>query len=149
MLFRSVGIEEIAGNIAYGFSVPYHFKAGFFLYHRYRSGFKIFFSRKGNKFIRVFLFHHHSHSFLRFGNSQLGAVQAVILFGNRVQVYFKTIRQLADGHGNSARAEVVAALYKGCGFGISEQSLKLALFWGVALLYLRAAAFEAFHAVGL
>ena len=52
------------------------------------------------------------------------------------------VGKLADGHGNTARAEVVAALDKLGRIRVAEQSLEFALFGRVTFLDFRAALFE-------
>ena len=84
--------------------------------------------------IDVFGSDNNSHSLLRFGDGELCAVETVVFLGNCVEVDLKTVCKLAYCNGNAARAEVVAALYHAGSFGVSEQTLKLALFGGVALL---------------
>ena len=65
----------------------------------------------------------HRHTLLRFGNGKLGAVQTLIFLRNGVQVDIETVRKLADGDGNAARAEVVAALDHPARFRVAEQTL--------------------------
>ena len=75
------------------------------------------------------------HAFLRFGDGDLGAVQAVVLEEDGVEVDFERGREFADGDGHAAGAEVVAALDKARDFRIPEEALVFALHWRVALLH--------------
>ena len=82
---------------------------------------------------------------MAFGDGELGAVEAVVLFWHFVQIDHKAVGQLADGHRDAARAEIVAALDHERRFFFAEQALQLALYRGVALLYLGAAGGKALY----
>ncbi len=60
----------------------------------------------------------------------------------------ETVRELADGNRNTARAEVVAAFDELCCVGVAEQSLQFALFGRVALLHFRTALLQGRKLVG-
>src|SRR5699024_11840793 len=49
---------------------------------------------------------------------------AVVFLGHQVEVYLQPVGQLADGHGDAARAEVVAALYHARDIPVAEQALE-------------------------
>src|SRR5699024_5772269 len=97
----------------------------------------------------IFGSHSHSHALLAFTDSQFGAVQTLVLLGNLVQVDAQTVSQFADGNGNTAGAEVVAAFDQAAGILTAEQPLQFALDGGVAFLNFSAAGFQAGEFVGL
>ena len=101
----------------------------------------------GNKGVYVLCTDNDSHALLRLGDSQLGAVQTVVLLRYGVQVDVQTVSQLADGNGYTARTEVVAAANHAGDIAVAEQALNLALFRRIALLDLCTAGFERFLGV--
>ena len=76
------------------------------------------------------------HALLRFGDRKLRAGQALVFFRQGVEVDFQAVGQLADGDGDAAGAEIVAAFDAFGNVGAAEKPLKLALLGGVALLNL-------------
>ena len=144
VLFRAVGVQKFARDIADDFVIPAHDKARRFCDDRHYRGFKVLGIGKRNKALCFICGHHDGHALLAFRNSKFGAVQALVFFRHGVEVNFKAVCQLADGDGHSSRAEVVAALdEQGCLF-CAEQTLQLALDGRIALLHLCAAGFKAF-----
>ncbi len=91
----------------------------------------------------------HGHALLGLGDSQLGAIEAVVLLGHGIQVDVQAVGQLANGHRHAAGAEIVAALDHAAGVAATEQALDLAFHRRVALLHLGPAAFQRFHGMGL
>ena len=102
-----------------------------------------------DELLDVFGRQRHGHALLALGDGQLGAVQAVVLLGDAVEVDGQAVGQLAHGDGHAARAEVVAALDHFAGVLAAEQALDLALDGSVALLHLGAAGLDAVQVVGL
>ena len=84
----------------------------------------------------------HGHTLLGFGNGQLRAVKTVVFLRHRVQVNVQTVGKLTDGNGYAAGTKVVAAFNQAARVTAAEKSLKLALNRCVALLDLRAVAFN-------
>ena len=148
MFFRAVGIEEGAADVDDFPAVPAHYEAGAFGYDGDLGGAKVLFFRKGEEFLKVLRLDNYRHSLLGLAYGELGSVKTLVFLRNGIEVDVETVGELADGDGDAARAEVVAALYHAAGFGISEKALELALLRGVALLYLRAAGFKGFGGVG-
>ena len=109
VLGAAVGVEEIAGNIDNLDAVPGHAQAVLVGNGCHNNSLDILLGSCGNEGVHVLCTDNDSHALLRLGDSQLGAVQTVVLLGNRVQVDVQTVSQLADGNGYTARTEVVAA----------------------------------------
>ena len=91
----------------------------------------------------------HGHALLALGDGELGAVEALVLLGDLVEVDVEAVGQLAHGHAHAAGAKVVAALDEAAGVTPAEEALELALDGGVALLHLGAALLEALDVLGL
>ena len=100
---------------------------------------EIFLRRESNKFIYIGRRYYDGHPLLRFGNGELRARKALVLFGDFVELDYKPVGKLADGYGYAAGAEVVALLYEAGGLLVEEEALKLSFGEGVALLNLGAA----------
>ena len=81
-------------------------------YSGHHRGFQVFASREGAELFNVFFSHHYGHSFLRFAYGKFGSVQSLVLLRDFIQIYFQAVGQFSYGDGNSAGAEVVAALYQ-------------------------------------
>src|SRR5699024_2068922 len=79
------------------------------------------------------------HALLRFADGQLRSVQTAVFGRHAVEVYVQPVGQLADGHADASRAEVVRLFNQARHFRPAEQTLQLAFFGGVALLPLAAA----------
>ena len=60
---------------------------------------------------------------LRFGDSQLRAVQTVILLANGVQIDPQAVRQLADGNADAAGTKVIAPLDEAGHGAVPEQDV--------------------------
>ena len=148
VLGSAVGIQECAADVDDGLAVPLHAQALFFRNGGHHGSFQVFLMRVADEFLNIFRRQCARHALLAFGNGKLGAVQALVFLRNRVQVDKQAIAQLADGNGNTAGAEVVAALDKAACLAAAEQALDLALNGGVALLNLGTRLFHAFHILG-
>ena len=120
VLLSAVGVQELTGNINDGLSVPVHAESGLGLYYCNGGRFQVLLGSQCAEFVCVLGSDNDRHSLLGFGDSKLGAVQTVVLLRNCVEVDLQTVRKLADGNGNAACAEVVAALDELCRLGISE-----------------------------
>ena len=120
MLLCAVGVQELAGDINDGSAIPVHAEPRLGLYNCDRCGLKVLLRSERAELVGVLGRYYYSHSLLGLGNCKLGAVQTVVLLRNCVEVYLKTVRKFADGNGNAACAEVVAALDELCSIGISE-----------------------------
>lgn len=131
----TVGVQELAGQVNNGLAVPY-LTHPFFLGDGGNDGrLEVFLGGVLHKGLGILSSHGHGHALLALGNCQLGAVQALILAGDFVQVNMQTVSQFADGDRHTARAEVVAALDEAGDLAVPEQALDLALFGRVALLH--------------
>ena len=149
LLGCAVACQELAAYVNDGLATPYHDDACLFGYACDDGGFQVFFMGQGDECVYVGFCNVYCHALLAFGDCQLGAVQAVVLAGHAVQVDEQAVCQLADCNADAACAEVVAALDHAACVATAEQALDLAFYRGVALLYFRAAACEAFHLVRL
>ena len=127
MLFRAVRIQEFAGNIHDRLAIPGHHKALFLGDSGNNGRLKVLFCGKRQEFLYVLIGNHHCHTLLRFGDGKLGAVKAVVLLANSIQIDGQAVGKLTDGNGYTARTEVIAALDKARDVGVAEKSLDLAL----------------------
>ena len=73
---------------------------------------------------------HHGHALLRLADGQLRGVQSAVFGLHAVEVDVQSVGQLADGHTDAARAEVVRFLDQARHLRTAEQSLELALLGG-------------------
>ena len=149
MLIRAVGVEEIAGDVHDGLTVPVHHEAVRIGDPGHGHGIQILFRRQRQELFDVSCRYAAGHSLLGFGDGEFGAVQSFVLLRHEVQIDIQTVRQFADGDGYAACAEVVAALDEPRRFAVAEQSLHLSFFGCVALLDFRAAGLDGVHVVGL
>ncbi len=149
VLFRAVGVEEVAADIHDGGAVPHHLQTLFLGDSGHRGGLQVLLGGQGDEAVHVLGRQGHGHPLLALADGQLGAVQALILLGDLVQVDVEAVGQFADGHRHAARAKVVAALDHPAGVLPAEQPLQFALDGGVALLDLGAAALQALVVVRL
>ena len=106
------------------------------------GAFEVFFVGHGLESFPVFLGDDAGHAFLRFGDGQLGAGEAFVFLRHTVEVDVQAVGQFADGNGNAASAEVVAALDHAGDFRTAEQALNLAFFDRVPLLHFCAGGFQ-------
>ena len=79
LLGRAVGIEELAGDVDDDAPVPAHHQPLFLRDFGHHRGFEVFLVRQRHERIHIFGCEYHGHALLRFGNGQLGAVEAVVL----------------------------------------------------------------------
>ena len=130
-------------------TLPAHHHPGALGDHGHPVGLQVLPLRGGDEPVRVLRSHHHGHALLALGDGQLRAVQAVVLLPHGVQVDEKAVRQLADGHGYAAGAEVVAPLDEAGDRAVPEEALNLPFLRGVALLDLTGHGPEGFFVVAL
>ena len=149
VLHSAVGVQEVTAQVGDDRAVPLHDHPGFFRDHGHPVGFQIFRFGGGDEGVHIFRGHHHGHALLRFGDSQLRAVQTVILLANGVQIDPQAVRQFADGNADAAGTKVVAPLDEAGHGAVPEQALNLALLGGVALLDLGGHGGEGFQVVTL
>ena len=149
VLHGTVGVQELPAQIGDLTALPGHDHPGFLGDHGNPVGLQVFLLGGGDKGIRILGGHNHCHPLLGLGDCQLGAVQAVIFFPNRIQVDAQAVGQLADGHGHTAGTEVVAALDEPGHLAVAEQPLDLPLLRGVALLDLGGHGGQGLHIVAL
>ena len=149
VLGGTVGGQEFTGQVHDFVAVPGHHHARILGHSGNHRGFEVLFASVGEELVHVLGGHVHGHTLLRFGDGQFGAVQALVLLGHGVEVHEQAVSQLADRHGHSARAKVVAALDQTAGIATAEQTLQLALHRSVALLYLSAVEFQGLYIMSL
>ena len=149
MLVGTVGIQKFAADIDYLFAVPVHDEPRLGLDLRHGHCLEIFFISQREESVNIVRLNNNRHALLALAYRKLRAVETLVFFRHCVEVYLKSVRKLAYSNRYAARAEVVAAFYHQAGFFVPEKSLELSLLGGVALLNLRAAAFERFNRVGL
>ncbi len=149
LLVGTVGIEEGTGNIHDRPAPPLEDKPGLFGDAGQRSRLQVLLGGVFEKFRLIFGRHDNSHALLGFGDGQFSAVKSFIFLGNEVQIDLQAVCQLADGDGDTARAEVIALFDEAGDLGTAEQSLELALCGGIALLNFRAAGGQRLLGVGL
>ena len=129
-LLGAVGVQKLAGQVDNGRAVPYASRSRFssvtvatMVASRFSSAAYAINASRHPRQPRTTAMRSWT-----LGNCQLGAVQALILAGDFVQVNMQTVSQFADGDRHAARAEVVAALDEAAGIlAIAEQALQFAL----------------------
>ena len=149
MLVGAVGIQKFAADINNFFAVPVHDESRLCLNLCHGHCLEIFFISQREESVNIVRLNNNRHALLALAYCKLRAVETLVFFRHCVEVYLKSVRKLAYSNRYAARAEVVAAFYHQAGFFVSEKSLELSLLGSVALLNLRAAAFERFNRVGL
>ena len=145
----AVGIKKRAGYVHDGSAAPFQDQTGFFRDMGQGSRLEVLLGCIGQELLLIFRSDNDSHTLLGFGDSQLGAVQALIFFRDEVEVYFKTVGKLADRDTDTARSEVIALFDHVRDLGSAEETLELALCGGIALLDLSAAGSQGLLGVGL
>jgi len=143
MLGRAVAGEEFAAQVDDGVAVPHHLHAAGIGDLRDGCGLEVLLRGKRDERIDVLGGQRHRHALLAFRDGKLGAIKAIVLLGNAVEVDPQAVGQLADAHRNAAGAEVVAALDHAAGGATAEESLNLALNRRIAFLHLGAAFLDA------
>ena len=149
VLGRAVGVEEVAGEVDDGVALPGHADAGLMRDLGDHGRLEVLLGGVAHELLDVLLGHGDGHALLGLGNRELGAVQAVVLLGDHVEVDVEAVGELAHGDGHAARAEVVAALDEATGVAAAEEALQLALHGGIALLDLGAVLLDGLDVVGL
>ena len=148
MLFRAVGVEELAGKVNDLLAAPEHSESCFLGHGCNVSSLEVFRGCDLDEASGILCGNNNSHSLLRFGDCKLGAVKSLVLLRNFVEIDGQTVCKLTDGNRNTARAKVIAALDKAGCFCVSEKTLKLALLGSVTLLNLCAAVGKRCRGVG-
>ena len=149
VLGGTVGVQELPADVADGVSVPAHGEPGRLGDNSDLGGAEVFCGGQLQEPGGVLGLHYHSHPLLGFGDGKLGAVQALVFLGHRIQVNVQAVGQLTDSNGHAAGTEVVAALNEPGGLRVPEQPLKLPFLGGVAFLNLRAAGLQGVEVVAL
>ena len=142
MLGCAVGVEELAGEVDDGYTVPSHAHARLLGDLGDDGGLEVFFGGIAHELLDVLVGHGACHTLLRLGDGEFGAIEALVLLGHHVEVDVQAVGKLAHGDGDAACAKVVAALDQAAGVATTEQTLELALDRGVALLHLGAGSLD-------
>ena len=97
VLGRTVGVEELAGQIDDGDAVPCHAHARLGGNLGDNGRLQVFLGGVAHELLDVTVGDGASHALLGLGDSELGAVQAVVLLGHGVQVHVQAVGKLAHG----------------------------------------------------
>ena len=149
VLDSAVGVEEGTAEVGDDRTVPLHDHAGVLGDDGHLIRLEVFRLGGADEGICVLGGNDHGHALLRFGDGKLRAVETVVLLAHGIQIDAQTVGQLADGHADAARAEVVAALDEAGHVAVAEQALDLALLGRVALLHLGGHGRKRFQVVAL
>ena len=133
-LRHAVGVEEVAGDVDDALAAPFHDQATGVGDVGDLHRFEVLAAGGGEEGGDVLGLEDDGHAFLRFGQRDLGTIEAVILERHAVEVDVERRGELADGDGDAAGAEVIATLDQAADGRIAEETLQLALGRGVALL---------------
>ena len=106
------------------------------------GAFEVFFVSHVAEGFPVFLGDDAGHTLLAFRDRQLGACEAFVFLRHAVEMNVKAVGKLANGDGNTASTEVVAALDHAGDLRSAEEALDLALFDRIPLLHFCAGGFE-------
>ena len=135
----TVRVKEISGNIDDLISSPVHDKSRILRDSRDDRGLQILLMRILHELLDVFRVNDNCHSLLRFGDSDLRAVETGVLLRYLIKVDIKTACKLSDRYGYSACTEIVALFDQMRCFASPEKPLKLSLSRSVTLLDLSTA----------
>ena len=134
-----VRVKEISGDIDNLISSPVHDKSRILRDSRDDRGLQILLMRILHELLDVFRVNDNCHSLLRFGDSDLRAVETGVLLRYLIKVDIKTACKLSDRYGYSACTEIVALFDQMRCFASPEKPLKLSLSRSVTLLDLSTA----------
>ena len=145
----AVGVEELAGQVDDGDAVPGHAHARLGGNLGDNGRLEVLLSGVAHELLDVTVGDGTGHTLLGLRDSELGAVQAVVLLGHGIKVDIQAVGKLAHGDRDAAGAKVVAALDQTAGVAAAEQALQLALDRGVALLDLGTRGLDGLGVLGL
>ena len=145
----AVGVEELAGQVDDSDAVPGHAHARLSGNLGDNGRLQVLLGGVAHELLDVTVGDGAGHALLGLRDSELGAVQAVVLLGHGVQVDIQAVGKLAHGDRDAAGAKVVAALDQTAGVAAAEQTLQLALDRGVALLDLGTRGLDGLGVLGL
>ena len=149
VLVCSVGVQELSAYIYYCFAVPVHNESRRLCHCSDLYTLEVLVCRELHEHVLVLCCYYAGHSLLRLGDSELCSIESFVLLRNCIELDLKAVSQLADGYADSARAKIVASLDESGGISVAEESLDLALFRSVTLLYLGAACLDRVRVVCL
>ena len=86
VLLGTVGVQELTADVDDGHAVPHHVQALFLGDLCHGGRLKVFLVGQGDELVHVLRGQSHGHTLLALADGQLGAVQAVILLGDLVQI---------------------------------------------------------------
>ena len=145
----AVGVEELTGQVDDGDTVPGHAHARLGGNLGDNGRLEVLLGGVAHELLDVTVGDGAGHALLGLRDSELGAVQAVVLLGHGIKVDIQAVGKLAHGDRDTAGAKVVAALDQTAGIAAAEQALQLALDRGVALLDLGARGLDGLGVLGL
>ena len=120
VLGRTVGVEELAGQVDDGDAVPCHAHARLGSNLGDNGRLEVLLGGVTHELLDVAVGDGAGHTLLGLGDGELGAVQAVVLLGNGVQIDIQAVGKLAHGDRDAAGAKVVAALDQAAGIAAAE-----------------------------
>ena len=138
MLAHAVRREEAARDAHDVLAAPLHHKTRFLRHHGDTRRLEVLRIRVPQERRHILRSEHDRHALLRLGDRELRTVQPLIFLRNGIEINRQPIRELTDGHGDTACSEVVAPLDQAADLRIAEQPLQLALRRRVPLLHLGA-----------
>ena len=110
VLGRTVGVEELAGQVDDGNAVPGHAHARLGGNLGDDGCLQVLLGGVAHELLDVIVGDGAGHALLGLGDSELGAVKAVVLLGYGIKVDIQAVGKLAHGDRDAAGAKVVAAL---------------------------------------
>ena len=147
VLCYAVSIQESTGQIYNLIASPVHYKARVSRYFCNNGSFQVFLVSKFNEGFFISSFNYNCHTFLRFGDSKLGAVQTFVFFRNFVQINYKTVGQFTNCYGYTTCTKVVAAFNHSSNFRITEQALDFTFSGRITFLNFCTAAHQGVHSM--
>ena len=144
----AVGVEELARDVDDLIPVPGHDQTRLGRHRGDNGCLEVLFASIAHELLDVLRGNSAGHALLGLGDGKLGAVKALVLLGDGIQVDEQAVCDLARGNGYAACTKVVAALDELAGLAAAEQTLQLTLNRRVALLNLGAAGLDRRRGMG-
>ena len=131
---HAVGFDEVAGEVDDFLATPAHGHAAGVGDDGDLDALEVFFVGLGDEVSDVGGIDDDGHAFLRLGDGEFGAVEALVFFWDGIEVDVEAVGEFANGDGDAACAKVVAAFDFVGELGIAEEALHFALGGGIAFL---------------